>query len=77
MREYIEKKRYNQWKNKCLENGRKTLLILKCPYCGKDTSYSPGEWHEPIDIETKQFINCEECDKSFYATLSVNIEKIY
>lgn len=77
MREYIKNLKYNDWKNGCLENSRKTLLIIKCPYCEKDTSYSPGSWHEPVEIETKQHITCEECDRSFYATLSVSVEKIY
>lgn len=77
MREYIKNPHYNDWKNEWDEKQRKTLLIIKCPYCEKDTSYSPGSWLEPIDIETKQRITCEECDRSFYTTLSVSVEKIY
>jgi len=57
-----------------LKNERKTLLILKCPYCEKETSFSHP--YEPVDHDTKKMIECEECKKPFYATIIIKTEGI-
>jgi hypothetical protein len=58
MREYIKNYNYNEWWNGVLEYQRKTLLILKCPHCEKETSFSHS--YEPVDPDKKIMVDCEE-----------------
>jgi len=72
MRAYVKNNKYNEWWNKYLESQRKTLIILECPHCEKETGLSHP--YEPVDPGTKILLECEECKKPFYATINIKTE---
>jgi hypothetical protein len=74
MRDYIKNLKYNTWHNKNLEDSRKSVLIIKCPYCKKDTAVTGVT--EIVDLDKLFITECEECRTSFYFKLSAEIKTI-